>query len=491
VEKALRTGTLTPGDGAALMEGFAYIYKDGPVPVLGIGRSGSADVSHANEEQYAIPFVITTLEEDRDGDIVVPMGWHGQNYARNPVWFFGHQQWEISIGKSIGPDGKLYVFPEEKLIKSVCFFDQHDEDAMYIYGKVMRGYLNATSIAFVPIDAARRDNEYGYEKARTHSQSMMPLGWLFKEWDHTETSIVGVGSNAGAIRDSLDKEWMYITPKCRKALGSYAAQAKGCWNGWCPSPPCQPCQKTVRKETRPRLKADRGSQSNAPIVYEPGLQNPQGGNKPSNSSTHRVDTAYALDKAGATPTFMTGDKVVATHSATSDIPLDRVGTVVDTWYGTESLHDPEDVEGARGELTPPPAEGAQWQQPDYGPSSQAPGARQVPLTQKPGMAGSDVTTTPAPGSGEGIASSSTQYLVDFGDRKVWVSEESIEQAPAKGGEVKQGAAGTTLGQVILPGDPAAQYAIPNRLKRYKTSDRIDILRRHQQRKSLLGPMAGS
>ena len=428
VEKSLRNGTLTPGDGTALMEGWAYIYRDGPVPVLGMGQSGSADVAHANEDRYAIPFTITTYQEDRDGDIVVPLGWRGEHYAKNPVWFFGHQQWEISIGKSIGPDGKLYVFPEEKQIKSVCFFDKEDEDAMYIYGKVMRGFLNATSIAFVPIDAARRDNEYSHEKARTHSQNpMMPLGWLFKVWDHTETSIVGVGANTGAIRDSLDKEWMYITPKCRKAIGMYAAKAKGrCFSGWCPCPPEQGSSRS------PCEKGDQGSRSNTRLRGS------------------RIDTAYAL-KAGAEPTFQTGDQVVVTYSDTNEVPLDKIGKVVDIVPGTTSLHDPQDVEGARGEIVPTPND-SQFQTSDYGGEPQAVGTQQVPLTQKPQVGGEEIPT------------SSTKYLVDFGDRKLWISEESLEGAPPKGNEVKQDSAGSKLGQIILPGDPAARYAIPNRLK---------------------------
>ena len=237
IDKALRAGDLLATDGAFLTENYAFIYKDGPSPILGMGRSDSAEAGQADDSEYSIPFVITTLEEDRDGDVVVPAGYRGENYKRNPVWFFGHQQWEIPIGTSRSKDGRIAVYPEENRIRAICYFDSGDEDAMFIYGKVKRGIINATSIAFVPIEAYRREYE---EKARTHNpQPLMPPGWLFKVWDHTETSVVGVPSNAGAIRDSLDREKSFISPRLQKGLRAYAATAKGCWNGWCPCPPCE------------------------------------------------------------------------------------------------------------------------------------------------------------------------------------------------------------------------------------------------------------
>ena len=233
VDTALRTGTLTAGDGAALTEQYAFIYKDGPRPTLGMGRGGAADPSAAQADY--IPFTISVYAEDRDGDVLLPMGGQIENYARNSVVFFGHQQWEIPIGTSRSPDGRCCVFKEPNRVRAYWYPDRADEDAAFIEGKVRRGVLSAASIAFVPIEAYRRDVE---EKAATHQmRNGIPTGWLFKQWDMTEWSIVGVPANAGAIRDSLDREKSFISPRLQKALVPYAAKARGrCFSGWCPKP---------------------------------------------------------------------------------------------------------------------------------------------------------------------------------------------------------------------------------------------------------------
>lgn len=203
---------------------------------LGIARAGSAEPQQANDADYSIPFVISVLEEDRDGDIVMPSGCRLHNYAKNPVVFFGHQENPIPIATSRNPykginSNQISITVDNDRLRAIAYFDRLDPDADFIYGKVKRGFLNATSIAFVPLEAHRRDTE---EKARTHSGSMqMPLGWVFRSYDLTEWSIVGVPSNAGAIRDSLDTEKSFISSPLQKALKPYCAVAKNCWNGWC------------------------------------------------------------------------------------------------------------------------------------------------------------------------------------------------------------------------------------------------------------------
>lgn len=242
VEKSLRTGTLSASDAVALTESYVFVYKDGPTPKLGMGRSGAAEPATANDQTGVIWFTTSVYDpeaypEDRDGDVVFPKGRLGYNYARNPVWFFGHQQWEVPIGTGWDEKNVVMVEATEKKLRQGCRFDRADPDADFLYGKVKRGMLNATSIAFVPVEAYRRDAMGGVGfKAHPHHQDGAPVGWFFKVWDHTETSIVGVPSNAEALRDSFDREKSFISPRFQKALWAYCAQSKGCWNGWCPMP---------------------------------------------------------------------------------------------------------------------------------------------------------------------------------------------------------------------------------------------------------------
>ena len=239
--EAVRKGHLTPELSRYAQPGWAYILKEGQgVPALAYPRVGNYD--GANEDEGAITYVITTDEEDRDGDVVRPAGAHLQNYRLNPLVFFGHQEKPVPIGVCRSADGELTVLPEERRALATIHFDLPDPDAAFIYDKCKRKILNATSIAFVPIEAWRRDD---VRKARTHSDQSAP-GWYFNQWDMTELSVVGVPSNPkavglekdlmGACRDVFDRERGSMSPQLQKAWRPYVAQAKGCWGGWCPLP---------------------------------------------------------------------------------------------------------------------------------------------------------------------------------------------------------------------------------------------------------------
>ncbi len=246
---------------SALVERYVQVYKDqgDDSAILNYGRSGATLTADSNEDYTA--FVVTTLDEDRDGDTVVPMGWYGKNYERNPVWFFGHQDWEIAIGTSRSPDGRICCFPENDQMVQWLWWDKADSDAMFLKGKYDRGIMSATSIAFVPIKAYRKDD---VRKAQQHEGG--PGGWVFEEWDHTETSCVGVPANQNAtriqrgangrgmtvksykqyldecgciVRDMCDQERGHISKKLEQCLRTcYAAKSTnesgGCWTGWCP-----------------------------------------------------------------------------------------------------------------------------------------------------------------------------------------------------------------------------------------------------------------
>lgn len=305
LDKAMRDGKM---DSKALTENYAYVYKDGDSPTLGYGRSGARLDNESNDEYTT--FIVTTLSEDRDGDIVVPMGWNGENYKRaNGPWFFGHQSWEIAIGNSMSPDGRLCCFPEENRMLQRLYWDKHDEDAMFLKGKYDRGVMTATSIAFVPIKAYRRDDVH-----KAHPADQGPLGHVFEEWDHTETSCVGVGANPGAVRDMLDQEKSFIRPRLQKALGAYADKSKKeqgvCWTGWCPTPQgCVPCEKIISKASHLAPAARDAGKKAAFNDLQNGTQTPNpyagGENESEWQRSYDKQRADMLRKGG----FYAGDKV--------------------------------------------------------------------------------------------------------------------------------------------------------------------------------------
>ncbi len=232
LNQAVAKGTIKQAQAAVL--GEQYAYPSGG-DALGIARSGAAQDGGINESEHSVSFIISTQDEDRDGDIVISRGGELAAYARNPVVLFGHGSWQVPIGTARSPqDQALSVFLEENRVRAKCYFDMPDPDSAFIFGKVQRGILNATSISFLPVVAHRR--EYG----KSHHEDTKPLGWVFERWEMTEFSVVAIPANAGAIRDSLDSEKSFISPKLQKALLPFAAVAKGrCFSGYCPCPPCE------------------------------------------------------------------------------------------------------------------------------------------------------------------------------------------------------------------------------------------------------------
>jgi len=259
IEKALRDGSLST---KSLVENYCYIYKDSPdgSAVLGYGRSGVTGAED-RKEQYTVATLVS-LEEDRVGDTVHPMGAYLGNYQRNPVWFFGHQEWQIPVGKAMSPDGRLCCFPEENRMQQWCWWDMVDPDAAFLKGKVDRGFVNATSVAFVPIEAQRK------ERVKAHQHQGDIGGYDFIRWDETEGSWVGVPSNPFATvqpkwyksapaelkdwcrdchdkmcewRDIADKEHGHISNRMEKCIRGTCAikstnESGGCFTGWCPMP---------------------------------------------------------------------------------------------------------------------------------------------------------------------------------------------------------------------------------------------------------------
>lgn len=241
IHQAIAKGHLTPELSRYAQPNWAYVLKQTGTPALAYPQVGN--YYEADEDAGAISYVVTTDDEDRDGDIVRPMGAQLHNYSVNPIVFFGHQEKPIPIGVCRSPDGRITVYPEENRVIDTVHFDRADPDADFIYGKCLRKILNATSIAFVPTEAWRRGD---VRKARQHNEQQAEPGWYFNLWDKTEVSIVGVPSNPkavglqkdlmGACRDVWDREWSDMSPQLRKAWRPYIAQAKGCWGGWCPLP---------------------------------------------------------------------------------------------------------------------------------------------------------------------------------------------------------------------------------------------------------------
>ena len=135
--------------------------------------------------------MISTEDVDRDGDIVRATGAKIENYLKNPVVLFAHDYGDPPIARALS----IEILPGRGLRATFQF----PEWGSYEQADVIRrlwaaGFLNATSIGFIPLDWKRVDGQPMAEGE---------FYWGPKEftsWELLEFSIVPVPANQSALR---------------------------------------------------------------------------------------------------------------------------------------------------------------------------------------------------------------------------------------------------------------------------------------------------
>lgn len=96
-----------------------------------------------DEGKKVYTFIASTLDIDRDRDIMNVKGIDYSNFMKNPVILFAHDMWDEPVGKAI--DIKV---EDDKLFVDIQFADT--DKGKNIEKLVDGGYLNAVSVRFIP-----------------------------------------------------------------------------------------------------------------------------------------------------------------------------------------------------------------------------------------------------------------------------------------------------------------------------------------------------
>lgn len=133
-----------------------------------------------------VSFVASTESQDRYGDVINQNGWLLEAYARNPVVLFNHQANSLPLGKGLVrvEKGQLMIDVE---------FDQDDEFARKIENKARKGFLNAVSVGFNPVESISRS-----ELPKDHPAYSTRGGQFFNKSELLEVSIVTIPANSEA-----------------------------------------------------------------------------------------------------------------------------------------------------------------------------------------------------------------------------------------------------------------------------------------------------
>ena len=149
----------------------------------------AAKTLHFDAAKLLVRGVITTIDADRSGDVVVPTGVRNvEEYLLNPVVLWAHDRSRcppIGICQWIDVQPNRIV-AETRFAQGVPFA----EDVFKLYEQ---GILRGWSIGFVP-RRAKRIPRAGFKD-----------GLRVEEWDLLEYSAVPIPDNPGAVTVALEK----------------------------------------------------------------------------------------------------------------------------------------------------------------------------------------------------------------------------------------------------------------------------------------------
>ena len=152
----------------------------------------SASTLSIDARTMRIRSVITTVEPDRAGDIVVPKGLRNvEEYLANPVVLWAHNRTNVPpIGTCEWLDIQpTRVVAETRFAQNVRFA----EDVFRLYEQ---GVLKGWSIGFIPHRSYRLPDRDGKRGVRV------------EDWELFEYSAVPIPENPGALTIALQKGWV-------------------------------------------------------------------------------------------------------------------------------------------------------------------------------------------------------------------------------------------------------------------------------------------
>ena len=128
---------------------LAKALSQGTEPDAVILRAGDVPNGPASFDREAGTgiFRISGPKEDRYGDTVQPKGLDNTEFRKNPIMLWAHDDTRPPIGKSLSEEA------QEDGVYSKALFDlKNDPDGFNkkVFGQYVDGFMNATSIRFVP-----------------------------------------------------------------------------------------------------------------------------------------------------------------------------------------------------------------------------------------------------------------------------------------------------------------------------------------------------
>ena len=132
-----------------------------------------------------VSFVASSATPDRYGDIIDQKGWVLDSYKKNPVVLLNHDSNQLPIGK-----GNVYMRNDQLTID--VEFDSEDPRAKEVERKAKKGFMNAVSVGFRPLESKSRS------ELPTDHKYYGQRGMYYSKAELLEVSIVTIPANGEA-----------------------------------------------------------------------------------------------------------------------------------------------------------------------------------------------------------------------------------------------------------------------------------------------------
>ena len=142
------------------------------------------NLREVDSDAHRVTAVISTGDVARDGAIIDPAGWDFSNYDRNPVVLWMHDDRAMPFARTIER-----IATEKELIAR-AEFDMEDPMGAQVFRKIANGYINATSVRWLPKRTEQRTIGEGADKHEVLA---------FVEQELLEWSWVTIPSDPGAL----------------------------------------------------------------------------------------------------------------------------------------------------------------------------------------------------------------------------------------------------------------------------------------------------
>ena len=138
-----------------------------------------------SRKKEKVSFVASSATPDRYGDIIDQKGWILKNYKKNPVVLLNHDSNQLPIGK-----GNVYIRNDQLTID--VEFDSEDPRAKEVERKSKKGFMNAVSVGFRPLESKSRS------ELPTDHKYYGQRGMYYSKAELLEVSIVTIPANGEA-----------------------------------------------------------------------------------------------------------------------------------------------------------------------------------------------------------------------------------------------------------------------------------------------------